>query len=114
MESLLDYLPDSDTLNDEEEPEVFHPSSYHNVDEFIDLLKSKQNVFTVISLNIQSLNAKLDQLRLYVEMFKINACNVSAICLQETWLDDTSDLSYFEIPVTTLLVKIVFVVEMEE
>ena len=48
-----------------------------------------QNVngtFSIISLNIQSLNAKFDSFVAYLSLLEENDVSFSAICLQETWL----------------------------
>ena len=50
--------------------------------------------FTLISINIQSLNAKVDELRILINDINNSAkSTVSAIVIQETWLSGMSDLS---------------------
>lgn len=97
MASLVDLISDTGS-NDDEEPEIFQPSMYYDFDDFLNLLKCKQNTFTVVSLNCQSLNAKMDQIRVYFDLFNANHSDVSALCLQETWLTESSDLNFFKIP----------------
>ena len=60
-----------------------------------------QNVngtFSIISLNIQSLNAKFDSFVAYLSLLEENDVRFSAICLQETWLTAQQDVSIFHIP----------------
>ena len=54
--------------------------------------------FTVLTLNIQSINAKFDNLLPVINNLLVNGAVFGAICLQETWLGDHSDLSQFDIP----------------
>ena len=91
----LDAISDVDLLNNE--PQIMKPSPYYDTDEFISYLKSKQNLFTVLSFNSQSLNAKFDELLLFTETLNQNNCCLSAICIQETWFDDISDTSRFNL-----------------
>ena len=44
----------------------------------------------MLSLNIQSINAKFDQLKILLHLIQENS-HISAICLQETWLRDDSN-----------------------
>ena len=51
----------------------------------------------MLSLNCQSLKAKLDEIKIKIETFKNNGCEISAFCLQETGLDEESDTPLFQI-----------------
>ena len=73
------------------------PSSYIDVNELIPILKKNENKFTLLSLNIQSLNAKFDQLKILIYGLNECGCNVDAICIQETWLSDTHDNAVFSL-----------------
>jgi hypothetical protein len=97
--SLTDLFCDSnmETDVDNNEPSLFQNSSYYLDSDFIELLDSKTNIFTVISLNCQSLNAKFDQLTAYIQMYNSSNSKICAICLQESWLTADSDLSLLQI-----------------
>ena len=56
------------------------------------------DTFSVLSLNIQSINAKFDSLFIYLALLAEHNVNFSAICQQETWLDPHQDVSIFHIP----------------
>ena len=58
------------------------------------MLLDKSDHFNILSLNIQSINAKFDQLQLMLRNLHEQNCEFSAICLQETWLSDSSDISH--------------------
>ena len=92
MNSLLNVLGTSQNEN-LNEPILIKQSPYFDSDEIIAYLKNKQNQFTVISLNCESLNAKIDELNIFLDNLSSHGCLPSAICLQETWLQNDSDLS---------------------
>ena len=58
---------------------------------------SKHN-FTVLSLNIQSINAKFNNLVALVDIINNKYSKISAICLQESWIGENDDMSTFQIP----------------
>ena len=98
--SLIHKLSSYATEEDEErntEPQLMNISSYFNLDELVDTLKTKQNQFTILSLNCASLNAKYDQLKILLEDLQRKNCIFSAICIQETWQSDSDDMSIYEL-----------------
>ena len=50
--------------------------------------------FTILSLNIQCLNAKFEALSLFIKDLNDNGFHFSAICLQETWLQNNDSMLY--------------------
>ena len=56
-----------------------------------------ESLFIVLCLNCQSLNSKFDRLQILLEELKQHNIIVSALCLQETWMDDDTDLSLFNL-----------------
>ena len=106
-DSLLDTLDNGDgnDINDDETPIIFQHSPYYELQTAINVLKEKQNVFSVLSLNCQSLHAKIDQLKLYLHYFNESSVHFSAICLQETWLSDNTDTSQLQLEGYTLISK---------
>ena len=65
------------------EPQLIRRSSYYDIDKFHLLPNSDTDKFNIYSSNIQSINAKFDELEIFVEL--LNAINLkfSSICLQE-------------------------------
>ena len=84
---LLNNNDDNDHQDDE--PNIMQISSYYDDDSLNNLFKDKENSFSILSLNCQSINAKFDQLNIKVQQLKSNGYKFSAICLQETWLPAT-------------------------
>ena len=91
--SLLNILGNENT----EHFGNMQPSVYKDITELIHVLKSKKNNFTILSLNIQSLNSKFDQLKILISVLEECGCKIGAICIQETWLSDTDDTSIFQL-----------------
>jgi exonuclease III len=83
----------------------YQHSRYYNNEEFIQLMQNSTSPFTLLTLNCQSLNAKFQDLQIYVENYAEVGCPLSVICLQETWLSDNSDTSLFQMENYTLLSK---------
>ena len=73
------------------------PTKYFNVDDAITKIISKNNDFSFLSMNIQSLNAKFDQLKILIHYLNDRGCEFSAICIQETWFSDFTDTSLYNI-----------------
>ena len=73
-------------------------SSYIDTADLKDSLASIKDKFTVFSLNVQSINSKFKLI--YPLMLELNNADMafSAICLQESWLTDDSDLSQYQLP----------------
>ena len=88
----LTHILNVDVTNDGEELNIIKHSPYLDQENFIKTLKGKNNNFTVLSLNIQSLNAKFDQPKFLLHLLQENSCHISAICLQETWLREDANI----------------------
>ena len=60
-------------------------------------MKNKINLFKILSLNCQSINAKIYNLKLLLNQYTDSECEFHAICLQETWLAEDSDTSLLQL-----------------
>ena len=67
------------------------------------VLKKHKCTFSVLSLNIQSLNSKFDSFMSVLSHLNDNNAHFQAICLQETWLSHDQDTPLFNIPVYHLI-----------
>lgn len=94
-----------DAEDNANEPTLFQNSPYYSNSQFIELLADQLNKFTILSLNCQSLNAKFELLKSYIEMYNTEFSNLSAVCLQETWLSAGSDTSLLQIENYNLIYK---------
>ena len=105
-DSLTDILEiQSDSGNDTEEPVLLTHSPYYDNEKLINTLKEKLNSFKIYSINCQSLNAKLDELKVYIEMLNIEGCKFDALCLQEVWLDGDINTSVYKIDGYNFILK---------
>ena len=101
--SLLNVY-NQNTVDSDEEPQILHNSPYLTTTMLNDLLETKKHIFKCFCLNIQSLNAKMDQLRIFMNCLSED-CHIDAIILQETWIGNGTDLSLFQLPEYTLISK---------
>ncbi len=53
--------------------------------------------FTIFSTNVQSINAKIDKLRLFIEHLITLNFMFSAICIQESCLSEGTDTSLIQL-----------------
>ena len=72
----------------DEQMETFTPSNYHDIDSLMKVCKTSDQKFCTLSLNIESLKSKFNQLTTFIEMLSRNNCLLDAILIQETWLTD--------------------------
>ena len=74
-------------------------SSYFDTDQICNLpvATSKQHCFSILSSNIESINAKFGELEIFIEQLNQVNFKFSAICLQESWLSTDDDISPFQL-----------------
>ena len=65
-------------------------SPYIDTTDAAKYLQRHKGKFTVLNINIQSINAKFDSLLLFLDELAQNGFHFSAICVQETWLQQSS------------------------
>ena len=82
---------------------TFMQSPYYDLETLKTRLKPIKNRFSILSLNIQSLNAKFNNLVAFVSLLDDIGFRFSAICLQETWLSSSDDYKMFDIPGYSLI-----------
>ena len=86
--SLIHLLNNDDTDDDNEVHLVKH-SAYYGENEFFKLLSISKAGMSILSGNIQSINAKFDEFSSFID--RVNTHNpISAILLQECWIDDNA------------------------
>ena len=77
--------------------DVLQLSPYTDEYSLTSVIKFKQHDFKIISLNCQSLSAKIDNLKILIHNLDNQQVYIDAICLQESWLSDLSDLSLLHV-----------------
>ena len=108
VDNFLRYLGDSSALNlceliendddiDDDELKLYRTSPYYTLECLPEYLNKQDNTFKILSIDIQSLNAKFDSLKVYLAALLDMNIKFNAICIQETWLNNNSNTSIFEI-----------------
>ena len=77
---------------------TYTDSPYITLDSLVTLSSKKTDQFSILDLNIQSLNSKFDAFTALLSYLEQKCIGFSAICLQETWLSDNHDTTVFNIP----------------
>ena len=84
-ENSLSHLIRLDDGDDGNPQTVIH-SSYYDQEKLTELIVTKKKHFSILSSNIESINAKYSELEIFIEQLKQQNFKFSAICLQECWL----------------------------
>ncbi len=92
-DSYINILETDTDDNDNSEPQIICHSHYYDSNKFTETLTIRKNKFSILSTNIQSINAKIYKLRIFIENLNTSNFAFSAICIQETWLSENDDLS---------------------
>ena len=93
--NLSNVLSTNENNDENHELQVIRCSSYYDIDKFTILANSNTNSFSILSSNIQSINAKFNELEMFLEDLRSINFKFSVICLQETWKADNDDFSQF-------------------
>ena len=89
------HLLSDDDSSDTLDINIIKHSPYYSESDFHNQQFKKGN-FSMLSLNCQSINAKFDEVQLFMD--RINRiAEVSVLCLQETWISDRDDISLFQL-----------------
>ena len=85
-------LPEDDN---DENPHInlIGHSPYMDNEQIIKFLSDNSTKFNILSSNIESVRAKFDEISIYVNLLKESNVYFDAICLQECWISDDTDLA---------------------
>ena len=81
----------------EDEIKTFCDSRYVSIVNIKKCLGKSKEEFVILTLNIQSINAKFDQLSAVINNISDSGLYFGAIWLRESWLKDDTDLSPFKL-----------------
>ena len=84
-------------INEEEEINMTHMSPYYAIDSLPLKAKNGDRQFTLLSLNSQSIHAKLSSLEGVLHHLSGSGVCFDVICLQENWLNNDADLSLLQL-----------------
>ena len=90
----LTHLIDHNDPDNESEVNLLEHSRYYSDTDIINTLNQSHHKLSILNLNSQSINAKFDQLKLFLA--QANTTNpISIITLQESWCDSKTDINFF-------------------
>lgn len=94
---VLDGLNDSDAIHFPKQSEILDSCNYFLEDDFnLKFSKVKDtNPMSLIHFNVRSLSKNYEKLQNYLELLQLE---FTAIALSETWIKDTHDISFTNIP----------------
>ena len=96
-ENSLVHLLDAISPQEENEADIIEHSKYYDDKDFINALQSYNSKISMLSLNCQSISAKFDKMKLFLD--DVNNQNpISIICIQETWGHEGIQMNYFSLP----------------
>ena len=99
INSLRNIIQFNNDDDDEGNPlQIIKHSSYYHDDKFKSIIDQHKGNFCILSTNIQSINAKFDELFAYINDLRQHNFEFSAICIQESWMSETEDTSPVDIP----------------
>ena len=73
-------------------------SAYLDLGDLQNYLVNHRSEFTILNLNIQSINSKLNSLYSIIADLAEDGLYFSVMCLQESWLSVDADVSLFSLP----------------
>ena len=79
-------------------------SPYIDIEALGENIYESRSKLSVLSLNIQSINAKFDEFKIALDQLNSKQ-PINIICIQETWVDSTTDTCVFELPNYQLITK---------
>ena len=94
---LNNSLSIGNAIDENNELPIIRRSSYYDFDTFSSLAKKQGKQLSILSSNIQSINAKFSELEAYVNDVSSSNFKFSIICLQESWLSENDDLSLIQL-----------------
>ena len=72
-------------------------SLYHNADDLKNFLAKNTKKITVLSLNIDSLNSKFDELNILIHTLAESNVFISVICIQEARIGENSSVEHLNL-----------------
>ena len=84
----LTHIVNKENDYENESQTIINESKYYDLNDLILVKDMLKNTFNILSLNIESINAKWDLFQATIEFLESYGINFSAITIQETWLDE--------------------------
>ena len=98
------HLIQSISPNLEKELDLYEHSKYYSDVECINMFKETHNEITIMNLNCCSLNTRIDALKICLVTVDRHS-RIRCITLQETWCDESTDMTKCILPGYTMITK---------
>ena len=95
--NCLNYILNTNNNIDDNELPIIRRSSYYDTDMFSTLAEHNKHNLSILSSNIQSINSKFTELEAFVDELSTVNFKFRIICLQESWMSETDDLSLIQL-----------------
>ena len=73
---------------DDFEVSTINKSPYYSLEHLPSCIRKTDTNFTILTLNVESILSKIDQLRILLNILKNENVVLDAVCIQESWLPD--------------------------
>ena len=93
--SLCDILQLNEANENDIQPIIHSP--YYDMDTLKLLTEQNNGCFSILSSNVESINAKMNEIEAFVEELSQMHFKFSLMCFQECWLSDNDDKSHLQI-----------------
>ena len=93
--NLIKLLNEGNDDAEDDAPSLLQLSPYYANKRLRNYVNKIVDSYKLISLNCQSLNSKYEEINIFFKEFC--SCDFHAICLQETWLTDQSDVQLLQL-----------------
>ena len=94
--SLTHLLDKHNREENSDEVNIIKHSPYYSEAKFTNMLNTKAGL-CILSLNIQNIFSKFDEFKCFID--RVSVTNpISAICLNECWIHENSDLALVQLP----------------
>ena len=98
INDLNNVLDVSEDANPDDDISTLSLTQFLATHELANYLQSHKNEFSILSLNVQSIRAKFDQLSVVLPTLYNEGLSFSVICFQETCLREDDDITPFLLP----------------
>ena len=94
---LINMFDTDNEENDDNVPVSISHSPYHSITDMQHSLKEFGSDFTILSLNTQSINAKISEIEILMHQLSEASIDIGAVCVQETWVPTNGDTSQLQL-----------------
>ena len=95
VNSLFNILQLNEATDDDFQP--IHHSSYYDLENFKLLAERNNERFSILSSNIESINAKFSEIEAFLEELNRINFKFSLICFQECWLSENDAMGHLQL-----------------